>query len=92
MINMEQCEEDWEKFIAEQVCDVDQTVLYECWFFDDSETMADELGQLVVLGINTATSSLSWEYEVDGETLPEAGEYSIITNWKGDPICLSSCL
>ena len=46
------------------------------------------MGQLVKQGVKTATSSLLWEYEADGEALPEAGEYSIITTWKGDPICI----
>ena len=41
-------------------------------------TLAEEPGQLVVQGIKTATSSLLWEYEADGEALLEAGEYSII--------------
>jgi len=63
-------------------------VHYECWYFGDSETIADVLGQLVKQGIKTATSSLLWEYEADVEALPVTGEYSIITNWKGDPICV----
>ncbi len=88
MNNEALCAEHWRKFIAEQVCEVDHNVRYECWYFGDSESMAAELGQLVKQGVKTATSSLLWEYEADGEALPEAGEYSIITTWNGDPICI----
>ena len=60
----------------------------QAWSFGDSEEMANELGELVRKGIKTATCSLLWEYEHDGDTLPEPGELSIITDGKGQPICL----
>lgn len=88
MSNEVLCAVYWQKFVAEQVYDIDHNVPYECWYFGDTETMADELALLVKQGIKTATSSLLWEYEADCEALPETGEYSIITNWNGDPICV----
>ncbi len=60
----------------------------EAWGFGNTPRMADELGALVVQGVKTATSSLVWEYESDGEPIPKAGELSIILNGEGMPICL----
>lgn len=58
------------------------------WGFGDSPAMADELGSLVVQGIKTATCSLLWEYEFDGEPLPQEGGLSIILDGGGRPLCL----
>jgi uncharacterized protein YhfF len=60
----------------------------ESWGFGDSPEMADELGQLVVRGIKTATCSLLWEYESEGEALPREGDLSIIVNGAGQPLCI----
>jgi len=79
MNNEALCAEHWREFSSKQVSEVDHNAHYECWHFGDSKSMAAELGQLVKMGVKTATSSLLWEYEADGEALPEAGEYSIIT-------------
>lgn len=61
---------------------------YEAWYFGDSEAMANELGDLVRRGIKTATASLLWEYEAEGEAPPQVGDLSIITTFDGEPLCL----
>lgn len=55
--------------------------------FGDGPEMADRLGQLVVDGKKTATSSLVRLYEIDCEELPKVGERSIIENSKAEPLC-----
>jgi len=45
------------------------------------------LAALVLKGIKTATSSLKWAYEFEGDPLPQPGDYSVVTNWDGDPVC-----
>jgi histidinol-phosphate aminotransferase len=60
----------------------------ESWGFGHLPEHADELGALVLQGIKTATCSLLWSYEFEGESLPQVGELSIITNGAGEPICL----
>jgi uncharacterized protein YhfF len=50
--------------------------------------MADELGDLVLRGIKTATAALVWTFEEEGETLPEVGDYSIILDGDGQPLCI----
>ncbi len=61
---------------------------YETWYFCDNEDSANELGGLVLAGIKTATCSLTWAYEAEGEKIPETGDLSVITNWDGDPLCV----
>jgi uncharacterized protein YhfF len=61
---------------------------YEAWYFGDSGELAEELAGLVVSGKKTATASLFWEYEVEGEALPQVGGYSVITNYDGKPVCV----
>lgn len=58
---------------------------YEAWYFGDSPELADELVELVVQGKKTATASLLWEYEAEGEALPQVGGYSVITRFDGEP-------
>ena len=60
----------------------------EAWGFGDGPRMADELGALVLEGLKTATCGILWEYEAEGEALPQPGEFSIILNGAGQPMCL----
>jgi uncharacterized protein YhfF len=62
--------------------------LPQCWSFGDGPAMADELGGLVLAGIKTATCSLFWEYQLDGEEIPRVGEMSIILDGSGNPLCV----
>ena len=61
---------------------------YQAWGFGDSPQMADSLGALVRDGIKTATASLVWAYETEDESLPEVGDYSVILDGDGDPLCI----
>ena len=65
-----------------------QSELPPAWGFGNTPQMADELGALVKSGIKTATCSLLWEFESDGEPIPAAGEYSLILDGSGNPICI----
>jgi uncharacterized protein YhfF len=58
------------------------------WGFGSSPEMADALGDLVVRGIKTATCSLFWEYAHTHDPVPKAGDFSIILNGSGEPVCL----
>jgi uncharacterized protein YhfF len=59
---------------------------YEAWYFGDSPELAQELAALVLSGVKTATASLYWEYEAEGEALPQVGGYSVITAFDGGPL------
>jgi uncharacterized protein YhfF len=57
--------------------------------FGDNPEMADELGALVVSGVKTATCSSVWEWEAEGEALPEAGGIWIVLDGRGQPMCIT---
>jgi uncharacterized protein YhfF len=61
---------------------------YEAFHFGDSESLANELAGLVVVGKKRATASLLWSYEADGRPIPKAGELSIVEQWSGEPVCV----
>lgn len=55
------------------------------WAFGDK---ADDLAELVLQGIKTATSSAHALYAIDSEPLPEAGEYSVILDSHDNAVCI----
>ena len=57
------------------------------WFGDNPE-LADELGQLILSGIKTGTCSAVWEWEAEGNPIPEVGLISVTLNGQGEPICI----
>jgi uncharacterized protein YhfF len=61
---------------------------YGTWSFGNSPDMADELAELVARGTKTATASLLWEYQAEGESLPQAGDISMILDSRDRPVCL----
>lgn len=61
---------------------------YETWYFGDRRALANELGVLVLQGVKTATCGALWEYEQEGERLPRAGEFSLVTDFDGHPLCI----
>ena len=58
---------------------------YDAWAFGDD---ADRLARLVLDGIKTGTASAYPLYELEGEPLPEAGEYSVILDSKENAVCI----
>ena len=58
---------------------------YEAWAFGDDP---DALAELVRTGVKTATASAYPFYELEGEDLPKAGEYSVILDTKDEAVCI----
>lgn len=74
--------EMWRAFCAEKnISDAE----YEAWAFGDAP---DELAELVVKGIKTATASAAALYALEGEPLPQPGDYSVILSSKGAAVCV----
>ena len=81
-------EEFWQEFRESFDGNAPGEDAYQAWSFGDTPEMANELGQLVLDEIKTGTASLAWEYNADNEPIPRAGEYSIVLNGDGDPLCI----
>jgi len=58
---------------------------YEAWPFGGAP---DELADLVVQGIKTATCSAYDLYQINHEPLPQAGDYSIILDSREEAVCI----
>ena len=79
--------EFWQEFLIFTNLD-NETKYIECFHFELNEELADKLLELVLLGIKKATASSLWSYEINNENIPKTGDYSIVTDWKGNPRCV----
>lgn len=71
----------WAAFTARNPIETD----YEAWAFGaDPDALAD----LVLRRIKTATASAYPLYALEGEALPQAGEYSVILNAREEAVCV----
>jgi uncharacterized protein YhfF len=65
---------------------------YEVFRIGNSPEAADEGAALIKQGLKTATSSLLWAYEATRKPLPAVGSLSIVTDSRGDPVCVIETL
>ena len=72
----------WKAFVANN--DMDDCE-YEAWAFGME---ADLLAHLVVNGEKTATASAYPLYALEGERLPEKGDYSVILDSDDNAVCI----
>lgn len=63
-----------------------KTYVAEGW--GDHPALADELGALIVQGTKTATCSALWEWEAEGNPIPQAGLITIALDGRGEPLCI----
>jgi uncharacterized protein YhfF/GNAT superfamily N-acetyltransferase len=61
---------------------------YEAFQFGDSQAMADELGQLVLIGTKRATTGAVWSFEASGKRLPLPGDLSVVLDGQGTALCI----
>lgn len=61
---------------------------YVAEYFGDSPELANKLGALIVAGTKTATCSALWEWEADGDPLPEVGLKTIVLDGDMQPLCI----
>lgn len=79
--------EYWQNFLLETGRDA--SLKYkDCYHFCNSEESANDLLELVLDGKKRATSSLAIAYEIEGDALPIAGDFCILTDWDGNPRCV----
>ena len=79
----------WQRYLDSLPPGTTEPRLPEVWSFGDTAEMGNELGALAKAGTKTATCSLVWEYEAEGnEDLPKVGDVSILTDGEGWPLCV----
>jgi uncharacterized protein YhfF len=79
----------WENFLASLAPDSPyRTKAYVAEGWGDSPSLADELGALIVQGIKTATCSALWEWEAEGNPIPQPGLITIVLDGRGEPLCI----
>lgn len=83
MNNRTAIERFWQTYLATLPPEAEPTPPPPLWEFGDSSRLADELAALIMAGVKTATCSALWEYETDGETLPQPGQLGILQDGAG---------
>lgn len=79
----------WQKFFSTLSADSPyraKTYIAEGW--GDDPEMADELGALIAQGTKTGTCSALWEWETEGNPIPEVGLITIALDGRGEPLCI----
>lgn len=80
--------EFWFRYLKSINEDINSTSLkYTSWYFGN-EKIANELADLVLLGVKKATTSLYYFYEIENEELPKSGDLSVITDFSGNAKCI----
>jgi uncharacterized protein YhfF len=78
----------WNKFIETIQPGVERPETYQSWAFGRTSETADKLASLVMDGLKTATAGLVWNFEAEIEPFPQVGQYNLILNGKGEPVCI----
>ena len=61
---------------------------YNAEKWGDYRELAEELGALIAAGTKTAACSSMWEWEAEGNPIPEVGLITIVLDWEGAPLCI----
>ena len=77
----------WKEFLLKTNRDKD-TKYVDCFHFELTEKWANELLRLVLIGQKRATSSSLLAYQINGDRIPQVGDFSIVTDWEGIPKCV----
>ncbi|HML24127.1 MAG TPA: ASCH domain-containing protein [Aggregatilinea sp.] len=86
----ETVERFWQRYLATLPPDhPHRAAAYTAWAFGDGPALADELAALVCQGIKTGTAGLLWEYEFDGDPIPQPGELNVILDGSETPVALT---
>ena len=79
----------WQRFLASLPVDSPYHQHgYNAEKWGDHRELAEELGTLIAAGTKTASCSSLWEWEAEGNPIPEVGLITIVLNWEGAPLCI----
>ena len=88
-VTQESIEAYWQEFLSTLPADSPyrtKTYIAEGW--GDGAAMADELGALIIQGAKTATCSALWEWEAEGNPIPQPGWITIALDGRREPLCI----
>ena len=77
----------WQAFLDTLPADShwhEATYVAEAW--GDSPQLAQELADLIVAGVKTATCSALWEWQAEKTPIPEAGIITIVLDGQNQPV------
>lgn len=66
----------------------DKYTSFSADYFCADEKNANICADLICDGIKTATCSMKYWYESEGETMPSVGHLQVVTNWSGEPVAI----
>ena len=79
----------WHGFLNSNSCPKNANDLYQVAYqIGGDEEDANEGAKLILSGEKTATSSLLWELEENGESLPKVGDICVIEDGMRKPVCV----
>jgi uncharacterized protein YhfF len=87
-MNQEQLEQYWQAYLASLPTASLSCEAYEADQFGDNAALADELGNLILNGVKTATCSAVWEWEAEGSEIPQVGLKTIVLDGDNNPLCI----
>jgi uncharacterized protein YhfF len=88
-MTQEAIEAYWQKFLSTLPPDSpchSKSYIAEGW--GDSPGLADELGALIAQETKTGTCSALWEWDAEGNPIPEKGLVTIVLDGRGEPLCI----
>ena len=87
--DLKACNAYWREFVDSlEEKDPRRMAKPDAFGFGGEGALADELAALVLAGTKKATASLPVEYTALNESLPRAGDLSIILDGKGTPVAI----
>ncbi|MFM7406867.1 MAG: ASCH domain-containing protein [Cuspidothrix sp.] len=87
-MNNQIIENYWQAYLVTLTNNSPANNKYDISQFGDTSFLANQLSDLVVKGIKTATCSALWEWEAEGSPLPEVGLKAIVIDGNEQPICI----
>jgi uncharacterized protein YhfF len=79
----------WMQYVQSLPDDVEPPERYvEAFSFGFSPAEASEIAELVLNETKTATGSVLWSFEYDKKPAPRVGDYWIVQDGRGMPVCI----
>src|SRR2546423_3894137 len=79
----------WEQFIRSLPSDAPRPAGYtDATHFGETNEDATPIAALVLAGIKTASGSLPWVYEAEGQPQPQPGDFWVILDSDDQPVCI----